>query len=124
MLKRVQHPGEVLKQELAELGVPPSSLAHQISVPPNRISQIMAGKRSVSGDSALWFGVSPEFWMNLQSLYDLALAEQRAGEEISKLPTAADRGPNGAKRRYRHQREIRVFRQPVKGTTLTAETDK
>ena len=128
MLKRVQHPGEVLKQELAELGVPPSSLAHQISVPPNRISQIIAGKRSVSGDSALrfghWFGVSPEFWMNLQSLYDLALAEQRAGEEIRKLPTAADRGPNGAKRRYRHQREIRVLRQPVKGTTLTAETDK
>ena len=100
MLKSVQHPGEVLKQELAELGMAPSSLAHQISVPPNRISQIIAGKRSVTGDSALrfghWFGVSPEFWINLQSLYNLALAEQRAGEAIRKLPTAADKDPTGA----------------------------
>ena len=128
MLKRVQHPGEVLKQELAELGMAPSSLAHQISVPPNRISQIIAGKRSVTGDSALrfghWFGVSPEFWMNLQSLYDLALAEQLAGEAIRKSPTAANRGPTGANRRYRHQREIRASLEPVNGTTLTAETGK
>lgn len=109
MLKRVQHPREVLKQELALLGVTPSSLAHQISVPPNRVGQIIAGKRSVTGDTALrfghWFGVSPEFWMNLQTQYDLALAEQRAGEVIRTLPTAADKGQIGANQRYRFHRE-------------------
>ena len=95
MVKRVQHPGGVLKQELAELGVSPTSLAHQICVPPNRISQIIAGKRSVTGDTALrfghWFGVSPEFWMNLQSQYDLALTEQRVGAAVRTLTTVSDR---------------------------------
>ena len=109
MPKRVQHPGEVLKQKLRELGVAPSSMAHQISVPPNRISQIIAGKRSVTGDTALrfghWFGVSPEFWMKLQSHYDLALAEQRIGEAIGRLPTAAEGGSTGADRQYRRRRE-------------------
>ena len=109
MLKRVQHPGEILKQELAELGVSPSILAHQISVPPNRISQIITGKRSVTGDTALrfghWFGLSPEFWMNLQSQYDLALAEQRVGEAVSALPTAADGSYISAGRRSRHPRD-------------------
>ena len=128
MLKRVQHPGEVLKRELAELGVTPSSLARQISVPPNRISQIIAGKRSVTGDTALrfghWFGVSPEFWLNLQSQYDLALAEHRAGEAIRTMPTAADKGQMGPNRRYRLQRENTRVTRVFRGTTLPAETSK
>ena len=94
MLKRVVHPGEILKDELAELGVSQATFARQIAVPPNRVSQIIAGKRSVTGDTALrfghWFGVDPQFWMNLQTQFDLAAAERRAGADVRELPTAAE----------------------------------
>ena len=74
--KRAVHPGEILRGELAELGVSQTTFARQIAVPPNRISQIIAGKRSVTGDTALrfghWFGVDPQFWLNLQTQFDLA----------------------------------------------------
>ncbi len=93
MLKRVVHPGEILKDELAELGVSQTTLARQIAVPPNRISQIIAGKRSVTGDTALrlghWFGVDPQFWLNLQTQFDLVTAERRAGAAVRALPTIA-----------------------------------
>ena len=92
MLKRVVHPGEVLRDELAEFGVTPTAFARQIDVPPNRVSQIIAGKRSVTGDTALrfghWFGVDPQFWLNLQTQFDLAAAERRAGAVVRELPTA------------------------------------
>lgn len=92
MFKRVVHPGEVLRDELAEFGISPTAFARQIDVPPNRISQIIAGKRSVTGDTALrfghWFGVEPQFWMNLQTQFDLATAEERAGAAVQELPTA------------------------------------
>ena len=92
MLKRVVHPGEVLRDELAEFGVTPTAFARQIDVPPNRVSQIIAGKRSVTGDTALrfghWFGVDPQFWLNLQTQFDLAAAEERAGAAVRALPTA------------------------------------
>ncbi len=85
------HPGEVLGDELAELGLSAAELARQIDVPPNRISQLLRGRRAVTGDTALrlghWFGSSGQFWLNLQSAYDLRLAEQLAGEAIRKLPT-------------------------------------
>ena len=85
------HPGEVLAEELEELGVSPTELSRQIRVPANRISQIINGKRAVTGDTALrlahWFGTSPQFWMNLQALYDVRLARQQAGTEIKSLPT-------------------------------------
>jgi len=85
------HPGEILAEELEELGVSPTELSRQIRVPANRISQIINGKRAVTGDTALrlahWFGTSPQFWMNLQTLYDVRLAEQQAGAEINSLPT-------------------------------------
>ena len=94
MLKRAVHPGAILREELAELGVTPAVFARQIDVPPNRISQIIAGKRSVTGDTALrfghWFGVEPQFWMNLQTQFDLVNAEIAVGEEIRKLPTVAN----------------------------------
>ena len=92
MFRRAVHPGEILKDELAEFNVTPTEFARQIDVPPNRVSQIIAGKRSVTGDSALrfghWFGVDPQFWLNLQSQFDLATAEQRTGDAVRELPTA------------------------------------
>ena len=93
MFRLAVHPGEILKEELAEFGITPTSFARQINVPPNRVSQIIAGKRSISGDTALrfghWFGVDPQFWMNLQSQFDLAIADQRFGGSVRKLPTAS-----------------------------------
>ena len=92
MLKRVVHPGEILKDELQELGVTPTEFARQIAVPPNRVSQIIAGKRSITGDTALrfghWFGMDPQFWLNLQTQFDLAAADQRVGPAVRALPTA------------------------------------
>jgi antitoxin HigA-1 len=84
------HPGEILGDELLEAGVSASELARQIEVPANRISQIINGKRSITGDTALrlghWFGTSAQFWLNLQTSYEIRLAEQQAGEAIAKLP--------------------------------------
>ena len=91
------HPGEILADELEELGVSPTELARQIRVPANRISQIINGKRSITGDTALrlahWFGTSPQFWMNLQALYDVRMAEEDAGTEIKTLPTKPEKSP-------------------------------
>lgn len=90
MVRPPIHPGEILKDELEELGITPTELARQIAVPPNRISKIIGGRRSITGDTALrlghWFGSSPEFWLNLQSAYDLRVAAQVAGARISRLP--------------------------------------
>ncbi len=85
------HPGEVLKDELEELGLSAEALSREIHVPANRISQIVAGRRGITADTALrlghWFGMSAEFWLNLQKSYELRLAAQEVGEEIEKLPT-------------------------------------
>ena len=93
MTRQPVHPGEVLNDELAELSLTASELARQIKVPPNRISQIIQGRRAITGDTALrlghWFGMNPQFWLNLQSQYDLRLAEAEAGKEVRKLPTRA-----------------------------------
>ena len=95
MFKRAVHPGEILKEELQELGVSPTELARQIDVPPNRVGQIIAGKRSVTADTALrfghWFGVEAQFWLNLQTQYDLIIAEQHVGEAVQNLPSATAR---------------------------------
>jgi antitoxin HigA-1 len=88
------HPGEILADELAELGVTPTELSRQIKVPPNRLTQIVRGKRGITGDTALrlghWFGTSAQFWLNLQSAHDIRLAQQQAGKEIGSLPTKAE----------------------------------
>jgi addiction module HigA family antidote len=85
------HPGKVLADELAAIGVSPTALARQIDVPPNRISQIIHSKRAITGDTALrlahWFGTTPEFWLNLQTAHDLHIAEQACGSTIRALPT-------------------------------------
>ena len=94
MFRLAVHPGVILKEELEELGVSPAVFSRQINVPPYRISELISGQRSITGDTALrfghWFGVEPQFWMNLQAQYDLAAAERLAGAEISELPTAAN----------------------------------
>ena len=97
MFGRAVHPGEVLKHELAELEITPTEFARQIDVPPNRVSQILAGKRSITGDTALrlghWFGTEPQFWLNLQTQFDLVVADRQAGSAIRRLPTIADLTP-------------------------------
>ena len=79
MLKRAVHPGEVLKDELEEMGIAPTVFARQINVPPTRVSQIIGGKGSVTDNTALrfghWFGVEPQFWLNLQAQFDLVAAD-------------------------------------------------
>lgn len=91
MARTPTHPGEILAEELEALGVSPTELARQIRVPANRISQIVNGKRAITGDTALrlahWFGTRPQFWMNLQALYDVRTAELATGAEIGALPT-------------------------------------
>ena len=85
------HPGEHLAEELKELGMSASTLARQLSVPTNRITEILNGRRAITGDTALrlahFFGTSAEFWLNLQKIYELRLAEERAGDDIDSLPT-------------------------------------
>jgi len=85
------HPGEQLAEELEMLGMSLASLARQLGVPTNRVTEILNGLRAITGDTALrlghFFGTSAEFWLNLQSLYDLRLAEQKAGKSIRGLPT-------------------------------------
>jgi addiction module HigA family antidote len=87
------HPGEHLAEQLEELGMSAAELARQLKVPTNRITSIMNGQRAVTGDTALrlghFFGTSAEFWMNLQKLYELRLAEEKSGETIKELPTLA-----------------------------------
>src|SRR5438552_1449177 len=87
------HPGEILAEELAASGVTPTELARLLKVPANRITQIIQGKRSISGDTALrlghWFGTDPQFWLGLQASYEIDVAVQEAGAEIKKLPTKA-----------------------------------
>ena len=91
MLKRAAHPGEILKDELAEIGMTPTELARQIDVPANRMSQIINAKRSITGDTALrlahWFKTDPQFWMNPQARFDLVAADRASGEAIKALPT-------------------------------------
>jgi len=84
------HPGEHLAEELKELGISAAKLARQIEVPVNRVTGIINGQRSVTADTALrlghWFGTSPEFWLNLQTLYELRLARKEIGDRVKKLP--------------------------------------
>ena len=100
MFMRAVHPGEVLKGELEELGITPREFARQIAVPPNRVSQIIAGKRSVTGDTALrfghWFGTDPQFWLNLQAQFDLVKADKETGAAIRHLPTRIHTRGKGA----------------------------
>ena len=82
------HPGEVVADELAELNKSPTELARELHVPANRISQLVAGKRAMTADTALrlerWLGVSAAFWMNLQKRYELDTAREKS-DDILKM---------------------------------------
>ena len=84
------HPGEHLAEELKELGMSATELARKLDVPTNRITGILNGQRAITGDTALrlahFFGTSAEFWLNLQSLYELRIAQKKAGKSIKALP--------------------------------------
>ena len=83
------HSGENLADELEALGITPTELSRQIKVPTNRLNQIIHGQRVIAGDTALrlghWFGMNAQFWLNLQGVYDIRVAEERAGDEIAHL---------------------------------------
>ena len=83
------HPGEFLRDELEELGISAAELARRIHVPANRVSQIVAGKREVTADTALrlgrWFGTGPAIWLNLQQAYELDRARQQLGDAIEAI---------------------------------------
>jgi addiction module HigA family antidote len=85
------HPGEHLGLELSELGMSAAELARQLKVPTNRVTEILNRKRAITGDTAVrlahFFGTTPEFWLNLQSLYEIRLAERKLGKAIRALPT-------------------------------------
>lgn len=91
MARPAIHPGEHLGEELKALGMSAAELARQMQVPTNRVTGIVNGQRAITGDTALrlgrLFGTSAEFWLNLQSLYELRRAEQKAGKTIRALPT-------------------------------------
>ena len=85
------HPGEHLAEELDALNMSAAALARRLEVPTNRVTEILNGQRAITGDTALrlahFFGTSAEFWLNLQSGYELRVAEARTGKAIRKLPT-------------------------------------
>ena len=84
------HPGEVLMEDFIEgFGITQHKLAVSIGVPPRRINEIVHGKRSITADTALrlgrYFGVEPQFWLNLQSRYELEMAQERVADQITKI---------------------------------------
>lgn len=91
MAARLRHPGEHLALELQELGMSAAELARKLGVPTNRVTGIVNGHRGITGDTALrlahFFGTSPEFWLNLQSLYEIRVAAKKSGRSIRVLPT-------------------------------------
>ena len=84
------HPGEHLAEELKELGMSAAELARKLDVPTNRVTAILNGQRAITGDTALrlahFFGTSAQFWLNLQSLFELRMAQKKVGKSINSLP--------------------------------------
>ena len=84
---RPVHPGEILADELAELGTTANALAKALVVPANRVTAILHGQRGITADTALrlsrYFGTTPQFWLNLQKSFELRLAETRSGQKIA-----------------------------------------
>jgi len=91
MARSAIHPGEHLAAQLEALDMSAAELGRKLKVPANRITEILNGQRAITGDTALrlghFFQTSAEFWLNLQALYELRLAEQKSGDAIRALPT-------------------------------------
>lgn len=84
------HPGEVLMEDFIEgFGITQNKLAVSIGVPPRRINEIVHGKRAITADTALrlgrYFGIDPQFWLNLQAHYELELARDRVSDQIAAI---------------------------------------
>ena len=83
---RPVHPGEILREELEEIDMSASALATALSVPPNRITEILNGRRGITADTALrlsrYFGTTPQLWLNLQMSFELRSAQIEAGKDI------------------------------------------
>jgi len=99
MARNPIHPGEHLAEQLSELGMSAAELGRRLEVPTNRITGILNGRRAVTGDTALrlghFFGTSADFWLNLQKVYELRVAEKMLGAKLRTLPKLSD----GAERR-------------------------
>lgn len=84
------HPGEILSDELDELGISAAALARTLHVPTNRITQILKGQRAITADTALrlgkWLGTGAELWLNLQKSYELRQAQQELWDELKTIP--------------------------------------
>ena len=95
MPRHAIHPGEHLAEQLEALKMSAAKLARQLKVPTNRITHILNGQRAITGDTALrlghYFGINVEFWLNLQKLYELRVAEHQVGDDIKGLPRLRDR---------------------------------
>jgi len=91
MARKAIHPGEHLAEQLEALGMRAAELGRNLKVASNRITEILNGRRAITGDTALhlghFFGTSPEFWLNLQKIFELRLAEDRSWATIKGLPT-------------------------------------
>ena len=102
MARTAIHPGEHLAEQLKELGMSAAELGRRLKVPTNRITGILNGQRAITGDSALrlahFFSTSPEFWLNLQKLYELRVAEAKAGAIIRRLPRLGENDKSEARR--------------------------
>ena len=89
---RPVHPGQVLREELDELGLSTNALSKALGVPVNRVTMILNGQRGVSADTALrlarYFGTTPQLWLNLQKTWELRQAEIESGREIAERVTA------------------------------------
>jgi antitoxin HigA-1 len=100
MARTAIHPGEQLAGQLEELDMSAAALARNLQVPTNRITEILHGRRAITGDTALrlghFFGTSPEFWLNLQKLYELRRAEDKSWKTIKSLPTLGKAGKEQA----------------------------
>jgi addiction module HigA family antidote len=92
--REVVHPGEHLAEQFEALKMSAAELARQLKVPTNRITHILNGQRAITGDTTLrlghFFGTSAEFWLNLQKLYELRVAERESGADIKELPRLRD----------------------------------
>lgn len=117
--KLLIHPGEHLADELEALGMSANELAKELGVPTNRLTQIIAGKRGITGDTALrlgkWFGTGPDIWMNLQKNYELQLAAQQMGDALEKIPEHRIKANIGNEVRAswsEHSRRVRAAASP------------
>lgn len=113
------HVGEYLADELKELGMSAAELARQLDVPTNRVTEILNGRRAITGDTALrlahFFGTTAEFWLNLQSLDELRVAQKKAGKSISRLPTLRGSNKTGILRATFLKSRVHLSKLPVAG---------